>query len=482
MKWSKFPFPHTYLRSRIYRAWSPPAGSSQSGGDLMSPYSRDSIVIRGMHWLRRGIAASRRQHLFVAVFLLGGTSAADYGIGIATLERGDYVTAAMEFEKAANLGDPEAQTALGLMYGGMLPGLLMDKEKAVELYKIAAAKGIREAMVQLGQSYDYGVGVPANDRLSVEWYRAAAEMGHPLAQNNLGSQYFLGEGVSRDPLAAKEWYERSARQGYAEAQFNIGVLYSNGDDGIPVDLVRGYAWCRLAADQGEQRCLDVVTNWLPRRMSSDDMARAESLAADLKNRIELPTLTPLEDRVLSPEVCVPLPVGKEVIQFVGFSVLRPTGGQWCTAQTGRIDTPDAAHGTMAMFADESTFKFAAIIAAHAQDRRLVDAKNLRKFAKRHDAARRIHGAGWCPGCKFRYTSDSRSDRVCVGYSVDGAWDRQGRRIHGLGRLCVHPHEPSVLVLGVFGGFSVGKFAPDREQALDTEAARFLDSVTFKSMN
>ena len=65
--------------------------------------------------------------------------------------------------------------------------------------------------------YDFGLGVPENDKEAVKWYRLAAEQGNAAAQNNLGIMYDLGEGVLQDYVKAHVWLNLSAAQGKKKA-------------------------------------------------------------------------------------------------------------------------------------------------------------------------------------------------------------------------------------------------------------------------
>ena len=70
--------------------------------------------------------------------------------------------------------------------------------------------------------YDYGWGVPEEDREAVRWYRLAADQGNARAQDLLGFMYrFGGEGVPRDDREAVRWYRLAADQGHAGAQTSL---------------------------------------------------------------------------------------------------------------------------------------------------------------------------------------------------------------------------------------------------------------------
>ena len=61
------------------------------------------------------------------------------------------------------------------------------------------------------------------------WYRKSAEQGAAAAQVDLGISYNAGVGVPQNYVEAVAWYRRSAEQGLASAQFDIGEMYERGE-------------------------------------------------------------------------------------------------------------------------------------------------------------------------------------------------------------------------------------------------------------
>jgi hypothetical protein len=134
----------------------------------------------------------------------------------------------------AKAGDANAefQLALRLMNGS--GGVQQDTREAMIEFQKAAEKGNAEAQYMLGQIYEdggMGMAVPDSDGsytngrvvnfhpvpndfgLAAKWYRMAAEQGNALAQNHLGSIYADGRGVPQD---------------YAEAYFWLSLASANG--------------------------------------------------------------------------------------------------------------------------------------------------------------------------------------------------------------------------------------------------------------
>ena len=122
-------------------------------------------------------------------------------------------------------------------------------EKAIELYKKAAALGHIGVLNRLGWMYKYGEGVEQSDTEAVKWYRKGAEAGNANAMNNLGLMYDNGRGVAQSDTEAVKWYRKGAEAGNDWAIFNLGYMYENGR-GVAQSDTEAVKWYRKAADNG----------------------------------------------------------------------------------------------------------------------------------------------------------------------------------------------------------------------------------------
>lgn len=95
--------------------------------------------------------------------------------------------------------------------------------------------------------------------------------------------YATGKGVPKNDQESAEWHRKAAEQGDALAQRNLGLKYALGT-GVPKDYVKAYAWVSLAAAQGDKSSIE-LKNYLRPGMSPEQVAEAEQLAADLRERI-----------------------------------------------------------------------------------------------------------------------------------------------------------------------------------------------------
>ncbi len=128
-------------------------------------------------------------------------------------------------------------------------GVPQDYTKAVEWYKKAAEAGNLTAQFNLAKCYSDGKGIERSYDKAAEWYTKAAEAGYADAQANLGLLYEKGRGVNQDNAQAVSWYTKAAEQGVKEAQYNLGVCYENGK-GVSQDYKKAAEWYTKAAEQG----------------------------------------------------------------------------------------------------------------------------------------------------------------------------------------------------------------------------------------
>jgi Sel1 repeat len=163
----------------------------------------------------------------------------------------DYSEAMKWLRKAADKGNPLAQSNLGEMYykGWGVP---QDYAEAAKWYLKAAAQGEVYAQNNIAGMYDNGEGLPLDDVEAVKWYRKAAEQGYDEAQVNLGVSYNNGEGVTQNYAEAAKWHRRAAEQGNAQGQYYLAGMYYSGQ-GVQKDLVQAYKWFGLAASTGCNR-------------------------------------------------------------------------------------------------------------------------------------------------------------------------------------------------------------------------------------
>ena len=121
--------------------------------------------------------------------------------------------------KNDNLGDVDSLFDLANKYA-VGNEVQKDIYKAINYFKLAAAKGDIESLLMLGVAYDQ-IG---NSQEAFKYYFQAAENGNLKAQFDLSICFFNGEGVGQDHSKGLYWLKRAASGGHAQA---INVMRQN---------------------------------------------------------------------------------------------------------------------------------------------------------------------------------------------------------------------------------------------------------------
>ncbi len=152
------------------------------------------------------------------------------------------------FSKAAEQGDADGQTGLGILY---LEGraVAQDDALAIQWFALAAEQDNADAQRHLGLMYQAGRGVEADPVTAAAWFREAALKNEPQAQDALGVSFREAQGVERDDIEAAWWFEKAAEQGNPQAQVNLGMMYADGR-GVHQDDNAAFRWFYQAAEQG----------------------------------------------------------------------------------------------------------------------------------------------------------------------------------------------------------------------------------------
>jgi len=186
-----------------------------------------------------------------------------------------------KYHEAAEQGNIEAQTMLGICYaegsgieqderkakewlgkaadqefapaqfylGLLLFSVEQNYDAAAELFCKAAKQHYAPAQFALSACYVYGVGVEQDNRKAIEWLSTSAGQGYALAQFELGECLKNGTGIAKDMQEAVKFYSKAAKQHYAPAQFALGFCYETGD-GIEKNISEAAKLYYRAAKQG----------------------------------------------------------------------------------------------------------------------------------------------------------------------------------------------------------------------------------------
>ena len=155
-------------------------------------------------------------------------------------------------ERSEKFAVPDGSVKELLQLGEMYlegQGVPKSIRKGLQLYKKAAAQGSLEAQLALGERYRQGIDAKKDEQEAFRWYWQAAGQGNADAQFQIGYAYDHGQGVPQDDEKAAAWYRKAAEQGYAAAQNNIGCSYYYGR-GVERNYEEAMKWFQKAARQG----------------------------------------------------------------------------------------------------------------------------------------------------------------------------------------------------------------------------------------
>jgi hypothetical protein len=140
------------------------------------------------------------------------------------------VSARQYFAQSAQLGNPEAQTAIGLMYQSGTDATPQNNVTALGYYDLAAAQGAPEGLRRAACLYVLGPpGVPANDAKALQDFQLAAAQGDYLSAYYAGLMYESGTAATpKDLTTALDYVRRAAVLAKAAGitQFSMTELLS----------------------------------------------------------------------------------------------------------------------------------------------------------------------------------------------------------------------------------------------------------------
>ena len=142
---------------------------------------------------------------------------------------------------------PEAITMLGDAYQRGHYGLVKSDKKAAKIWKRAVELGNVDAMVDLGLSYEKGLGVKLDKKKALQLFRMAADRGDAFAQSNLGALLHSDKKFEE----SFRYLTLAADQGFTDGEFNLGLGYRDGK-GTEVDLGKARYWFERAAAKGDE--------------------------------------------------------------------------------------------------------------------------------------------------------------------------------------------------------------------------------------
>lgn len=187
-------------------------------------------------------------------------------------------------KKAMKHLDGDAYANMGWLYQ---EGKYMEKDdqKALDLYKKATELNSSDGAFQLGLCYVEGIGCEKNYQEAVKAWDRAVELGNGAAANNLFCYYYgtAYDKKKKDKEKAKKYLIKGAELGDDYAQKNLAGHYFIGSDIIKKNENQGFAYAKLAADQGQADAIEMVANCYDRGIGTN---RDPQKAEDYRNKLK----------------------------------------------------------------------------------------------------------------------------------------------------------------------------------------------------
>ena len=199
----------------------------------------------------------KKQFGLLLLLICTSFSQADFLDGKLAYDIGDYKTAYSEFQEASvDTTDTDSQADaffhLGWMYENGL-GVSIDKKIALGYYRQAADLGENQAQFALGYAYSLGsLGLEQSPAESLKWYaKAANEGGNKDACYNLGVAYLNGIGttIKQNPELARTWFQVGSDLGSVESIYALAAIYYEGN-GVRKDVPKSMALLKQASLMG----------------------------------------------------------------------------------------------------------------------------------------------------------------------------------------------------------------------------------------
>lgn len=129
---------------------------------------------------------------------------------------------------------------------------------AYRLFRSASYQGHPLAMLEQAKAFHKGAGTNVNLIRAAYWYKKAAALGVQEAHLGLGELYLSGHGLKKNPGLAIKHLTQASENGVSEAQYKLGMIYYLGL-GTSVDPVRADHWLREALKNGYKNAMQPLS-------------------------------------------------------------------------------------------------------------------------------------------------------------------------------------------------------------------------------
>jgi localization factor PodJL len=197
------------------------------------------------------------------------------------------------------VAEPDAET----LYKQAVTQIEAGDAAGLEPLRKSANLGYPQAQYRLAVVFEHGtLGVKADPFEAHRWSQRAAAGGYPAAMHNLALDYYSGIGAPKNDVVAAQWFQRAAELGLRDSQYNLARMYLSGV-GVHKDLGQAYKWYLIAARAGDTVAESDADKLKP-QISAEIRATAERAAAGFRPE---PSAAPAIAAVLTPDPAPPRP-------------------------------------------------------------------------------------------------------------------------------------------------------------------------------
>lgn len=164
-----------------------------------------------------------------------------------------------------------------------------DTDAALIWFQKAADLGNAEAQMVCATSYLYGYGVPQNTEKARKCLIKAAQNGEPLAQYEL-AKMFLDNKKGKDFKLAYMWLMKSADQGEVKAQSLLGLMLLTGTK-FSQDETKGVELLKKAAQQQDKNAGLALVNYYLSLPSSPENLKESLYWLNQLSQTEIPQIS-----------------------------------------------------------------------------------------------------------------------------------------------------------------------------------------------
>ncbi len=160
----------------------------------------------------------------------------------------DYNKAFKLFQKAAKLGNSDAQCCMGCCFKNGY-GTSVDYEMARTWYDKSSKNGCSRALRHIGFSYLDGIGVKKDTNMAIEWLKKAIDLGDVSSMVTIGAIYYYGKGgMTINYEEAVKWYTMAAERGDDDGMWRLALCYERGN-GLEKNFEKAFEWFKKSAEK-----------------------------------------------------------------------------------------------------------------------------------------------------------------------------------------------------------------------------------------